>query len=263
MELSPSDILKAELINALKNHEFVLYYQPQYNLVTTRCEGVEALIRWHHPVRGLLYPDEFIPIAEKSEIISRIGEWVLRTSCLQARTWLDKGFPNLRMAVNVSGRQLRNHKFIDLIRDLLQEYSLKPESLELELNENIIFHNDDKKIIQALERLHEMGVQIALDDFGTGFSSISYLKKIPIDRIKIDKSFIDKIHTNNDDAAIVKAIITLAMTLKIQVIAEGVETLKQLQTLTANEGVGVQGFYISQALPVEEVEKFLLLYQNA
>jgi EAL domain-containing protein (putative c-di-GMP-specific phosphodiesterase class I) len=187
---------------------------------------------------------------------------VLRSVCQQAQQWISKGFSPLRMAVNISGRQLRHKKFVEFVTQLLQEFKLEPEYLELELNEYIILDDEDKKIIQTLMRLHDLGVKIALDDFGTGFSSISYLKRFPIDRIKIDKSFIDKISINHEDAAIVKAIITLATTMHIEVVAEGVETLKQLQMLTDKEKIGVQGFYISHALPVEEVEKFLVLYQN-
>lgn len=254
--------VKIELLNAIKNHELILYYQPQFNLSTTKFESVEALIRWQHPVKGLLLPNDFIPIAEESGLIVKIGEWSIKKACLQNKLWRDKGLPAIRIAVNVSGRQLQQRDFVEFIMNSLQEANVEAHYLELELTENIIIHDNNKKLISAIQRLKKLGVRLALDDFGTGYSSISHLKKIPIDRIKIDKTYIKNINVNNDDTAIVKAIISLAASLNIQVLAEGVESLKQLNTLLAHECQEAQGFYFSEPLPAEGVEKFLLFYQN-
>lgn len=262
MDTVKKDELKKELLAGLKNLEFVLYYQPQFNLATTKFEGVEALIRWRHPKRGLLLPTEFIPLAEESGMIIRIGEWAIKAACLQNKMWQDKGLPQIRVAVNVSGRQFRHKDFVEFIINMLHEINLKPKYLELEITENIIIHDDDHKVIHAINRLKKLGVQIALDDFGTGYSSISHLKKIPIDRIKIDKTYIKNININSDDAAIVRAIIALATSLNLQVLAEGVESLKQLKMLLSQECKEVQGFYFSEPLSAEETEKFLKFYQD-
>lgn len=254
--------ITAELLNAIKNCEFILYYQPQFNLSTTKFEGVEALIRWQHPQKGLILPSEFLPAAEESGFIVRIGEWVLETACKQIKAWQDKGLSPIRVAVNISGKQFQQQNFVENIMKILQLIDLKPEYLELEITENIIIHDDDEKIIHTIHRLKQLGVQIALDDFGTGYSSISYLKKIPIDRIKIDRTYIENINVKSDDAAIVRAIIALATSLNLQVLAEGVESLKQLKLLMSQECKEVQGFYFSEPLPAKEVEKFLQFYQN-
>lgn len=253
--------LKIEILNALKKNEFVLYYQPQFNLATTKFEGVEALIRWRHPHRGLLLPSEFIKLVEGNDLIVRIGEWTIRTACKQNKMWQDKGLPQIRVAVNVSGRQFKHRNFVEFIINTLQEINLDPQHLELELTENLILH-DDRHVIESIKRLKKLGVQIALDDFGTGYSSISHLKKIPIDRIKIDQTFIKHINVNRDDAAIVKAIIAIAASLNLQVLAEGVESLRQLKLLLSQECKEAQGFYFSEAMPPEEVEEFLKFYQN-
>lgn len=262
MESTNKEDLKAEILNGLKNQEFVLYYQPQFNLATTQFEGVEALIRWQHPKKGFLLPGDFVSFAEESGLIVRIGEWVLKTACTQIKTWHDKGLPPIRVAVNISARQFQSKDFVESVMHLLEEINLKPKYLELEITENIIIHDDDHTIIHTIHRLKKLGVQIALDDFGTGYSSISYLKKIPIDRIKIDRTYIKNINTNSDDAAIVRAIIALATSLNLQVLAEGVESLKQLKMLLSQECKEVQGFYFSEPLPAEETEKFLRFYQD-
>lgn len=251
------DISENDLIKALKNHEFILYYQPEYNISTSTFEGVEALIRWKHPTYGLLLPGEFIYRAEELNLIEEIGEWVLYTAIKQNKEWQNKGLPALRIAVNVSGMQFDSPDFVDLVLDTLQKHDLAPQYLELELNENIIIGYKDKQIIESVKRLSDEGVQIALDDFGTGHSTISYLSLIPVDRIKIDKSYIENISSDPKDAAIVKAIIELAADSNLQVLAEGIESLKQLQTIAEIKGVETQGFYFSEPLPAEEVEKFL------
>jgi len=259
---SGKEKLKKELLRAIKSQEFVLYYQPQFNLTTAKFDGVEALIRWRHPERGILLPADFISVAEESGLIVRIGEWVVKTACKQNKAWQKKGLPFIRVAVNVSGKQFQQNEFVEFVMQTLQKFQLKPQYLELELTENIIIHDDDEKIIHTIHRLKKLGVQIALDDFGTGYSSISYLKKIPIDRIKIDRTYIQNINANSDDAAIVRAIIALATTLNLEVLAEGVESLRQLEMLISQDCKEAQGFYFSKPLPAEEVEKFLIFYQN-
>ena len=256
MEMCMKNKTKSELFSALENEEFVLYYQPQFNLMTSKFAGVESLIRWQHPERGLILPDDFIPLAEESEVIVHIGEWVLRTACQQSKLWRERGYPPIRIAVNISARQLfLQEDFVELILQTLQAVGMNPEHLELELSENIIIH--DERIIETVHRLKKVGILIALDDFGTGYSSISHLKKIPIDRIKIDKTFIKDIHTNHGDAAIVQAIIALAASLNLRVVAEGVESLKQLQLLLSQECMEAQGFYFSEPLNAIEFDKFL------
>lgn len=262
MNIPRRDELKHALLKALKNQELTLHYQPQFNLGTSQFEGVEALIRWQHPTEGILQPAQFVHLAEELGLIVRIGEWVIRTACHQIKAWHDRGLPTIRVAVNVSGRQFRHKDFVDFILKTLKEVDLKPHYLELEITENIIINDDEKRIIKSIHRLKKLGIQIALDDFGTGYSSISYLKKIPIDRIKIDKTFIENINTNNDDAAIVRAIIALANSLNLQVVAEGVESLKQLKMLLSQDCKEVQGFYFSEPLCALEVEKFLNFYQD-
>lgn len=253
--------LKKELLAALKNDEFVLHYQPQFNLNTTKFESVEALIRWQHPKRGLLWPGDFIPIAEEdNELIIPISEWVLQTTCKQIQAWQSKGLPSIRIAVNVSQKDVAQKDFPRFISQTLKKNNLHPSCLEIELTENIIFQ--DEIITQNINKLKKIGVTIALDDFGTGYSNITLLKKIPIDKIKIAKEFIDNVHSNNDDAAIVRAILKLASSLNLQVVVEGVESLKQLQHFLTDKQLEFQGFYFSEPLPAEEVEKFLISYKN-
>lgn len=253
--------LEAELSNAIKLNEFVLYYQPQFNIVTSTFEGIEALIRWQHPKRGLLLPDEFISVAEKSELIVAIGEWTLKTACLQFKQWQNQGLSPIRIAVNVSGGQLRQTNFIEFIENLLNEVNLSPNCLELELSENIIIHADDHSIIQMIKRLNKIGILIALDDFGTGNSSLDYLTRIPVDRIKIDKTYIQNMsihdHDNKHNEVVVKSLIKLAAKLNIQLVAEGAETLMQVQTLLFHQCKEIQGYYFSEPLPADQVEKFL------
>lgn len=261
MDKAKADDMKDALLNAVKQGELVLYYQPQYNLRTSRFEGVEALIRWQHPQKGLLMPNAFVPLAESSGLILRIGEWVLRTACQQNKVWLDKGLPPLRMAVNISSRQFNQKDFVELVVNILHDVKLRPAQLELEIMENIILH-EDVRVIDTIRRLKKIGVKVALDDFGTGYSSISHLKRIPIDRIKIDKAFVKHIHEKEDDEAIIKAIIGLAMGLNMHVCAEGVETPEQLEKLRLHGCVEAQGYYFSEPKPAAEIEKFLLRYAS-
>ena len=253
--------LKSELLLAAQKNEFILHYQPQFNLSTAKFEGVEALIRWQHPQRGLLMPGEFMPFAENDpELIIPLTEWVLKTACEQSRAWHAKGLPMIRVAVNVTQHDIDRLNFPEIILQILKKSSLAASCLEIELTENIIFR--DEVAIDNIRKLKKIGVTIALDDFGTGYTSIVNLKKLPIDKIKIAKLFIDNVYSDNDDAAIVRAIIQLASTLNLQVVVEGVESLKQLQLFLTDKSIEFQGYYFSEPLPATEVEKFLMFYKN-
>lgn len=261
MPAQEADQLKTELLHAIKHDQLVLYYQPQFNLATTRFEAFEALVRWRHPSKGLLLPAQFLSVAETSGLIVLLGDWVLKTACLQNKAWQDEGFAPVRVAVNVSGRQFKQKDFVETVMKALTKARLKPKYLELELTENIILQNEDVMIHQ-IQRLKALGVSIALDDFGMGYSSITHLKTIPVDRIKIDKSFIRHMRDNKSDAAIVRALITLAAGLNLQVLAEGVESLQELQLLLEEECNEIQGFYYAEPLPVDEVRNFLQIHSS-
>ena len=249
-------VLENNLRPGLERGEFIIHYQPQVNIETFQLVGMEALVRWEHPGLGLLYPAEFIQLAETSGLIVAIGEWGLRAACMQSKSWQDAGFDPLRVAVNLSPRQFQQPKLVDTVAQILKETGLDPNLLELELIEGSIMKDPD----QANKKLHElkaMGVRISIDDFGTGYSSLNYLKRFPIDTLKIDQSFVSEINTDSDNAAIVNAIVTLAHALKLNVIAEGVETQEQLEFLRALKCDEVQGFLFSQPLSVAEFTELL------
>ena len=256
-----NQITKQDLENAFAKQEFVLYYQPQFNLTSSTFEGVEALVRWKHP-NGLLLPDDFLKVLEEKGMISRLGEWVLETVCKQNKEWEKKGLFPVRIAVNIYNEHFQQSNFVDVVLSVLEKYKIDPRLLELELSENLIIHAHDTVAYENIKRLRVEGIKIALDDFGTGFSSISHLKRITVDRIKIDKSYIKNIHLNKDDATIVKAIIALAEGLDLQSLAEGVESQNQLQVLMKYECHEAQGFYFSEPLTAQETEEFLLLYRQ-
>lgn len=242
--------METQLRRALERDEFVLHYQPQVSLRSGRIIGMEALIRWQHPERGLVAPGEFIPLLEETGLIVSVGEWVLRTACAQNSAWLAAGLPPLRVAVNLSARQFRQSGLAAVVNQALQDAGLAPEHLELEITESIMIQ-DLQTTITTLHQLHELGIQISIDDFGTGYSSLSYLKRLPISKIKIDQSFIRDICTDPEDCAIANAVISLGHGLKMQVIAEGVETLEQLEHLRAQGCDEIQGYYFSRPLPAE------------
>lgn len=248
--------LEEGLRRALERNEFHLHYQPKINLKTGGVTGVEALIRWTHPTRGAVSPDHFIPIAEDCGLILPIGNWVLRTACEQARSWVDAGLPGITMAVNVSAMQLHQENFVEGLFAVLDETGMDPSSLEVELTEGVLMSHAEAAA-SILQALREKGVQVAIDDFGTGYSSLSYLRKFPVDSLKIDQSFVRQIGAPGDDSAIVTAVISMARSLKLRVVAEGVETVEQLaflQTLQCDE---VQGYYFSKPLPPDEFAKML------
>jgi diguanylate cyclase (GGDEF)-like protein len=248
--------LETSMRHALSNEEFVLHYQPRLAVDSLKMTGVEALVRWQHPQLGLLPPAEFIAMAEDNGLIVPIGEWVLRTACRQNREWQERGFAPMRMGVNVSARQFQQRHLAETVLQILEETGLAPEYLDLELTESSIMSNA-QATIDVLTRFKARGITISIDDFGTGFSSLSYLKRLPIDALKIDRSFIRDVTTDPDDAALVMAIVTLAHNLSLEVIAEGVETDEQLRFLRLLRCDEVQGYLFSKPLPAEELEHAL------
>ena len=244
---------------ALEREEFFLVYQPQVEIASGRIMGFEALIRWQQPELGLIPPDRFISIAERNDLIIPIGEWVLRTACGQIREWQDHGLSAVPVAVNVSAVQFHQENFCALVGQALRESGLSPEYLELELTESLLISTADATVARFHE-LKEMGLKLAIDDFGTGYSSLAYLKELPIDRLKIDKAFIRNIAVNYDDAAIVTAMISMTKSLRLKVIAEGVETEAQMSFLREHDCDAVQGFYFSK--PVSVLEATCMLQRN-
>lgn len=247
---------ESRLRSALINGELFLDYQPQYDLATNRLVSVEALVRWRDPQRGLIPPDRFIQVAEESGLIHELGAWVLREACRQGQEWADAGLPPIRVAVNISGRQFKQDDLIDLIDQVLQETGLNPGRLELELTESILMDNT-QGAISTLVDFKVRGIHLAIDDFGTGYSSLSYLKFIPLDRLKIDRSFVRDIVEDPDDASIVVAIIGLSHSLGLKVIAEGVETAEQMAFLKEKGCDEVQGYYMARPLPPSKVAELL------
>lgn len=246
--------MENKLRRALERQEFVLYYQPQVDMETGRIIGAEALVRWQHPEMGLVPPGMFIPIAEESGLIVPIGEWVLREACRQNMAWQQEGLPPITVAVNLSAVQFHQKNLAQMVSDVLALTGLEPCWLELEITESGIMQNSAAAVI-TLCSLKQMGLKLSIDDFGTGYSSLSYLKKFPLNKLKIDQSFVRDITTNQDDAAIVGAIIGMAKSLKLRVIAEGVETREQLNFLCLNDCFEMQGYYFSKPVPAAEFER--------
>lgn len=248
--------LETSLRRAIDNHEFVTYYQPVVNLASTRIVGFEALVRWQHPSLGLLPPSEFLGLAEDTGLIVDISTAVMRSACLQTRKWQIEGLSSLRIAVNVSARQFRQKDFVDRIFQVLSESKLCPGSLELELTETSIM-DDPESAAKILTEIRRLGVRVAIDDFGTGYSSLGYLKRFPLDTLKLDRSFVNGAATNADDAALVTAIVTLAHSLRLRVVAEGIETeqeLSFLRLLKCDEG---QGYLFAKPQPAERLREIL------
>jgi len=248
--------LEKDLREALSRNQLYLVYQPQISYRDHRVVGVEALLRWQHPELGMVPPDQFIPLAEQNGYIITIGEWVLDQACRQLREWHDLGFSELRMAVNLSTVQLHHNELPRVVNNLLQAYRLPPRSLELEVTETGLME-DISTAAQHLLSLRRSGAMIAIDDFGTGYSSLSYLKSLPLDKIKIDKSFVQDLLDDDDDATIVRAIIQLGKSLGMQVIAEGVETAEQETYIIAQGCHEGQGYHYSKPLSARELTSYL------
>ena len=249
--------LESMLRRALERGEFYLHFQPQVELQSGCVVGVEALIRWNHETEGIISPAEFIPLAEELGLIVPIGEWALRAACEQMKAWQDSGLPKISVAVNLSARQFRQKDLVEMIALVLQETGLEPAHLDIELTESMVMHNVESAVI-TLGKLRDMGIKLSIDDFGTGYSSLNYLKRFPINVLKIDQSFVRDIACDADDAAIARSIIALAHSLKLKVIAEGVETEAQLNYLALHHCDVIQGYYFSRPLSATACEQFLM-----
>ena len=250
-------VLESNLRQSLDRDEFFVQYQPQVAIQDFHLVGMEALVRWQHPSLGVLYPKDFITLAEESGLIIQLGDWILRTACAQNKSWQDAGLPPMRLSVNFSARQFQQPTFITDVSQILKETNLDPRWLELELTESSIMKDPEEAIVK-LHELKLMGIQVAIDDFGTGYSSLNYLKRFPIDTLKIDKSFVSDVCKDPHDTSIVRAIINLGHALDLNVIAEGVETREQLQYLAALECDLVQGFLFSKPLSIKAFEELLV-----
>lgn len=255
-ELINNSKLAADLYYAIEQNQLIVYYQPQIDLNTQTIIGVEALLRWNHPIHGMISPFIFIPLAEKNGLINSIGAWVLKEACRQNKEWQDRGFIPLRIAVNLSGVQFMNPHIANQVKDIIEVTGLNPKYLELEITESIAV----KEISYALDTLNslkELGITIAIDDFGTEYSSLNRLKQLPIDRIKIDMQFIQGIENSEKDKAITMVIINLAKSLNLSVMAEGVETQKQMEFLNQKMCDDVQGYYYYKPMPADEFTEVL------
>jgi diguanylate cyclase len=248
--------IEGSLRHALDRGEFVLHYQPKMDLSAETLTGAEALIRWQQPERGIVFPRNFIPIAEQCGYIVPIGRWVLREACRQRRSWLDAGLAPIPIAINISAVELRSTNFVAHVREILKETGLESQYLEFELTETA-FMQDPDSTVAVLRELKSMGIHLTLDDFGTGYSSLSYLKRFPIDSLKIDKSFVHGLCTDSDDSKLVSAVINLGRSFHLQVIAEGVETREQFLALQAQDCAEGQGYYFQKPIAAGEFAKLL------
>ncbi len=247
--------LETDLRRAVERDELVLYYQPQIDTRNGTVVGAEALLRWEHPVHGLVSPAVFIPLAEEMGLIGELGEWALREACRQLNAFAAEGIKLPMVAVNVSALQF-NTGFIGKVKEVLRDTGVHPASLQLELTEGVVMA-DASAIVQGLQELEELGVRLAIDDFGTGYSSLSYLSRFPLDELKIDRSFVIKSHESENDASLVIAIIALARSLNLRLVAEGVETREQYAFLTGNGAHVIQGYLFSKPVPADELRPLL------
>ncbi len=248
--------LKKSIYRALERSELELYYQPQVNSRSGMLVGLEALIRWNHPERGVVGPGIFIPVAEKTGLIIEIGEWVVRTACRQNKRWQDMGLLKIPVAVNISARQFEDSNITEAIDEILNGTNLPAEYLEIEITEHVAFR-ELSGVVETLKRLKRLGVKITMDDFGTEYSSLNYIRQLPVDSAKIDKCFIDGIGANLKDEAIVKTMIALLEALELKVVAEGVETKRQVDFLAEKGCHIIQGFYYYKPMPADRIEKLL------
>jgi EAL domain-containing protein (putative c-di-GMP-specific phosphodiesterase class I) len=247
--------IENELREGLAANQFELFYQPKIRLADQRITGVEALMRWHHPQRGLLTPDQFVEVAEETGVIVGIGAWVIEQACFAARSLSTQTNAPIQMAVNISPRQFRDPNLVRTVRRAIREAGIDPTQLEVEITETMLMEDADAAAF-TVQRLHELGIRLAIDDFGTGYSSLNYLKRFPIDTVKIDRSFVMEIPGNPDDIAITAAVISMAHRLNLVVVAEGVETAEQLEFLTEHDCEYGQGYYFAKPLPLTEVQRF-------
>jgi EAL domain-containing protein (putative c-di-GMP-specific phosphodiesterase class I) len=249
-------VMENELRRALERGEFRLHYQPQVDFGSGRILGVEALVRWNHPTRGVVAPASFISVAEESGLIVPLGNWIMREACRQGAVWRDQGMPDLPIAVNVSAKQFRHSDFVETVREAFADADWAPGQLEIELTESLLVRDLDHTLAQ-LEELKALGVRLSVDDFGTGYSSMSYLKRFPVDKLKVDRSFVRDLTTDANDRAIAASIIALGHQLGLRVVAEGVETGEQLAILREESCDEYQGFVFSGALKPEELTELL------
>jgi EAL domain-containing protein (putative c-di-GMP-specific phosphodiesterase class I) len=249
-------VIRNGLRRALERSEFSLYYQPQIDLISSAVVGAEAVTHWHHPELGMVSPANFIPIAEESGLIIPLGEWVLREACSQAVNWQKAGLPKFLLAVNLSAVQFRRGNVEQLVFDALDQSGLDPELLELELTETTLIQNVDQ-VLTTIKAPKRLGVKLAIDDFGTSYSSLSYLKRFNVDKLKIDQSFVRDLATDPDDAAIVKAIIQMAHSLNLQALAEGVENLEILERLDSILCDQAQGYHFARPMLADQFAAYL------
>jgi diguanylate cyclase (GGDEF)-like protein len=254
--------LESELHQALRLGQLELYYQPKVDTASGDVRSAEALIRWRHPQRGLIPPIQFIPLAEECGLIHDIGAWVVREACRQCAAWQRAGVPAVRVAVNVAASQFRRGDLLDVIRGALEDAQLDPQYLEIELTESVVM-TDPEGTAAILEQLSRMGVLVSVDDFGTGYSSMNYLRRFPIDKLKIDRGFLKDLLSSSDDASIVRAIISLAHSLRLKVVAEGVETPEQLRFLQTLGCDQYQGYHFSPPVPANEFARLVCDWQKA
>lgn len=247
-------LMENEMRKAIEQEQFQIYYQPKIDIATSAMTGMEALVRWVHPELGIIPPNRFIPIAEETGMILALGEWILKQACKQNKIWHDQGY-TLKVSVNLSARQIYQKDLVEMIKDILRETNLSPDWLELEITESIFVKMEEATAV--LQQIRDIGIQISIDDFGTGYSSFSYIKSLPVDTIKIDASFIRDIHHNQESQAIVKAIVTIAQSLNMNVIAEGIELDDQVAALKENGCDHGQGYLFSKPLPTDDFDQFL------
>jgi EAL domain-containing protein (putative c-di-GMP-specific phosphodiesterase class I) len=248
--------LESSLRRALERNEFLVHYQPKVDIASGRITGVEALVRWQQPVQGLIPPAQFIQLAEETGLIVPIGEWVLKTACAQNKAWQLEGWAPVRVAVNLSPRQFAHENLLEDIARVLKQTGLDPAFLELEITESVVMRNPEQAVL-LLNRLKAFGIHLSVDDFGTGYSSLNYLKRFPLDTLKIDRTFIRDLPGDGDDAAITQAIIAMAHSLRLSVVAEGVETAEQLSFLRDYGCDEFQGYYFSRPQPAKDIAPLL------
>jgi EAL domain-containing protein (putative c-di-GMP-specific phosphodiesterase class I) len=253
--------LIADLRDAIERDQFELYFQPQINLKTGLPCGAEALIRWHHPTRGMIQPSEFIPIAERANLIIPIGEWVIRETCRFLSTLRAQGINDLLVSINLSAPQLLDHSVTTLLKAQMEKYAIPGHQIEFELTESSVMHDPDH-VADHFRALQKLGITIAIDDFGTGYSSLSYLRKLPLDTLKIDRAFVADIEDDADDVEIIRTIIALAKTLGLSIVAEGVENDQQAAFLFKEGGDMAQGYLYSKPLPAKEFVSWVLLHSD-